>query len=228
MARDSMVFYRSFYESAKLLKKNDRALLYEAIVTYQFTGEIIQLPATVMVAWVLIKPQLDKNNERYENGKQGKSFGIRGGKPKNPNPIGVTEANPIGVTDDNPTDKIHVTPNVNVNVNDNVNDNVNVNDNENVNAKKNPTPKEKKQLFGTFGNVKLTDTEYHKLLSDYSESTISDYIERLSLYVEQKGDKYKSHYATILTWIRKDGETNKKEERCSNPFLQMLIDEGEI
>ena len=31
-----------------------------------------------------------------------------------------------------------------------------------------------------------------------------DYIERLSEYLASKGKKYKSHYATILSWSRKD------------------------
>lgn len=90
-----------------------------------------------------------------------------------------------------------------------------------------PTRKETKKVYGSFENVKLTDSEYSKLISDYPNIT-DDYIERVSTYIAQKGDKYKSHYATILTWIRRDGETaaSQPKQVCGNPFLQLLKDEG--
>ena len=61
-----------------------------------------------------------------------------------------------------------------------------------------------KKKFGEFQNVLLTDEEYHKL----EKSNLLPYIEKLSSYIASKGKKYKSHYATILTWSR--GE--KKQE----------------
>lgn len=57
-----------------------------------------------------------------------------------------------------------------------------------------------KEKYGEFNNVLLTDEEYHKL----EESNLLTYIEKLSSYIASKGKKYKSHYATILTWARKD------------------------
>ena len=60
--------------------------------------------------------------------------------------------------------------------------------------------KEKKK-YGEFQNVLLTDDEYAKL----EKSNLLSYIEKLSSYIASKGKKYKSHYATILTWAR--GET---------------------
>ena len=59
-----------------------------------------------------------------------------------------------------------------------------------------------KRKYGLFKNVELTDEEYQKLkdrFSDYEEK-----IENLSSYIASKGAKYKSHYATILNWSRKD------------------------
>lgn len=57
-----------------------------------------------------------------------------------------------------------------------------------------------KRIYGEFKNVKLTDDEYKKL----EEKNLLPYIERLSSYIASKGKKYKSHYATILNWSRKD------------------------
>lgn len=78
---------------------------------------------------------------------------------------------------------------------------------EKIYKKEKPT----KNKYGEFNNVKLTDEEYSKL-----EEAVNDrehYIEQLSIYLEQKGDKYKSHYATILNWYRRDvNEGNVKKE----------------
>lgn len=58
----------------------------------------------------------------------------------------------------------------------------------------------KYNIYGEFKNVKLTDDEYNKL----KEKELLPYIEKLSSYIASKGKKYKSHYATILTWSRKN------------------------
>lgn len=57
-----------------------------------------------------------------------------------------------------------------------------------------------KEKYGEFKNVLLTDEEYHKL----EKSNLLPYIEKLSSYIASKGKKYKSHYATILNWSRKE------------------------
>ena len=56
----------------------------------------------------------------------------------------------------------------------------------------------KYNIYGELQNVKLTDEEYLKI----KERNLLPYIEKLSSYIASKGKKYKSHYATILTWAR--------------------------
>ena len=53
-----------------------------------------------------------------------------------------------------------------------------------------------------FKNVHLSDIEKGKLIEQFGEDGFKDRVEKLSLYIESKGDKYKSHYATILNWER--------------------------
>ena len=60
-------------------------------------------------------------------------------------------------------------------------------------------------IYGEFKNVKLTDDEYKKL----EEKNLLPYIEKLSSYIASKGKRYKSHYATILTWSRKNNIEEK-------------------
>ncbi|WP_428259668.1 hypothetical protein [Gallibacter sp. Marseille-QA0791] len=58
--------------------------------------------------------------------------------------------------------------------------------------------------LGEFGNVYLTEEELEKLKERFPYDW-QVRIERLSEYVASKGKRYKSHYATILSWARKDG-----------------------
>ena len=57
--------------------------------------------------------------------------------------------------------------------------------------------------------VFLTEEEYKKLITELSESVTKEYIKDLSLYLQSTGKRYKSHYATILAWHRRDEKQGK-------------------
>lgn len=59
-----------------------------------------------------------------------------------------------------------------------------------------------KHKYGEYKNVLLTDDELEKLKTEYSD--YEELIERLSGYVASTGKAYKSHYATIRNWAKKD------------------------
>lgn len=63
--------------------------------------------------------------------------------------------------------------------------------------------------LGKFGNVLITEEELERLKERFPYDW-EDRVERLSEYMKSKGKRYKSHYATILTWARKDAD--KKPE----------------
>ena len=112
--RDSMIFYRSFYECLKELDAEIKAEVYDAIFSYGLDFENVEFKNIVARSmFTLIKPQLDANIRRFENGKI----------PKNKQTISKTEAN-----DKQKESKVLT----NVNVNDNVNKNENINNNNNV------------------------------------------------------------------------------------------------
>ena len=108
--RDSFIFYRSFFEATKTLTTEQAADLYYAICSYALDRKELDLEPVQKALFSLIKPQLDANHKRWENGKKGANSGKKGGRPKTPK---KPQRNP------------KETPNVNVNVN--VNDNVNEN-----------------------------------------------------------------------------------------------------
>lgn len=100
------------------------------------------------------------------------------------------------------------------NENDNENDNdVSYHDSlhESSNNAKKKSQKPVKHKYGEYKNVLLTDEELSKLKEEYSD--YEERIERLSSYVASTGKPYKSHYATIRNWARKDAEkqTTRKE-----------------
>lgn len=67
--------------------------------------------------------------------------------------------------------------------------------------------------------VFLTKNEYQKLTEQYSISVIKSKIEDLNNYIGSKGKKYKSHYHTILAWLRRDGVPIERKQ----PSLQEVV-----
>ena len=62
----------------------------------------------------------------------------------------------------------------------------------------------KKGVYGEFQNVLLDSAELSKLLDQLGGSKATEWIERLSSYKASTGKKYKSDFATIRNWVRKE------------------------
>ena len=79
--------------------------------------------------------------------------------------------------------------------------------------------REKKDTY--FEVVDLTKDEHDKLVEKYGQDGADERMENLSLYIQSKGDKYRSHYATILNWERRDNGKNRgnnqEERKYSKP-----------
>ena len=111
MERESFVFYRSFYEGIKELPRDIQGEVLTAIMEYGLNGVTTENQKQITKAmFALIKPQLDANNQRFENGK-------KGGRPKANCNQTETETKPK-----QNRNKTKHEPNVNVNVNVNDND----------------------------------------------------------------------------------------------------------
>lgn len=82
MERDSILFYRSFYEAIKGLPKDIQVEIYSAVMEYGLNGNLPEnLKPVAKGMFALMKPVIDNNNVRLENGKKGAEFGKRGGRP---------------------------------------------------------------------------------------------------------------------------------------------------
>jgi len=195
--RDSFIFYRSFFEAAEDLGPEEKCAMFDAICDYALNFVEPSLEGTPKMAFRLIKPQLDANIARFNNGQKGgrPSSKITKPKPKRnltktkPKPNhNLTETKPkpltaLGSTTDKP----------NVNVNDNVNGNDNPN--ENVNAIDHPSVDDIKEWM------------YHCGCRNISES------EKFWLYYESKGwmvgqVPMVNWKAAVLSWIRRIKDTD--------------------
>ena len=76
MEREGFVFYRSFYDAIKNMDDATCAACFRALCEYGLNG--VEMAADPISAAILTmaKPNVDKNNKKYENGKTG-------GRPKN-------------------------------------------------------------------------------------------------------------------------------------------------
>lgn len=119
--RDSFIFYRSYAEALRELTDKQRLHLLDAIIAYVLDNESITLNGVEKGMFALIRPQLDANNQRYENG-------CKGGAPKgNKN----AQRNNRKTTEKQPMFEICCLPDNNqitteIQPNENDNDNVNV------------------------------------------------------------------------------------------------------
>ena len=117
--RDSSIFYRSFYEAISELPEVNQLEVYKAVFEYTFNFKENELKGLSKTIFTLIKPQLDANNKKFTNGKNG------GRPPK----YKQDETKEEPKNNQNET-KSKANVNVNVNVNDNVTVNVNDTDND--------------------------------------------------------------------------------------------------
>jgi hypothetical protein len=70
--RDSFVFYRSFWDAIKKLNKTEQADCLTIIFNYVFYDILLSdIDGVEGTVFTLIKPLIDKNNNRYDNGKKG-------------------------------------------------------------------------------------------------------------------------------------------------------------
>lgn len=183
--RNSFVFYRSFNEAIAELSESDQIVLYRAIVDYGLDGQETVFDSSYLrMAWKLIKPQLDANWRRYENG-------CKGGTP-----VG-SRNNPSGRRGNQPRTNQELTKNKR-----------NDNDNENENKERTKVPKKdelslplKNTLTQKQGTMLKHKAEFKDELSQFADRYPKD---MLNDFYEYWTEPNKSHtkmlFETKQTW----------------------------
>ena len=209
MARDSFIFYRSFYEAISELPKENQADTYNAIMQYALNQEEIELAGIPKAIFSLVKPQLDANYKKYENGKQKKS---------------KTEAKQKQT-------KSKIGTNVNENVNDNENVNVNDNDNENVSDSCVDGLQEIIDFYNQ--NIGLITPHGIEVLADYAKEIPVDliiYAMEISVEANVRTIQYIKGILNnwskkgIKTLVEAKEENNKQKSQKETPDFSKLED----
>lgn len=204
--KDSVIFYKSFYEAIKNIPAEEQLKLYNAIFEYSFTDRMPNIEKGIAKAlFILMKPNIDSANSKYkasvENGK-------KGGRPKKEN-----------------QDKTKLKPNNNPNKtqekakqNLNVDEDVDVNDNVDVDVEN----KGDGCVDGSFESDSCVDEvvkfyeQHYGTISPYIYETLNDYrpdftddiiIYALKLGVEANAKNVKYVKAILNNWQKANVKT---------------------
>lgn len=192
--RDSSIFYRSFYEAIKSLPESNQLEVYNAIFEYSFNFVEVELTGLSNTIFTLIKPQLEANNKRYENGN----------KPKNKQNGSKTEAK-----EEQKISKVEA--NKNKNVNDNENKNKNINSNNNINDR---IETFKTKVF-TYSNIHSVDMLL-KFFNYWSELNKSGTKMRFELEKTWEIEK------RLTNWKSRENKFDKPAEKNETQIKSML------
>lgn len=199
--RDSVVFYRSFYEAVKELPPEEFKKSVSAIMEYGLNDLEPETSGIERTIYLLSKPQIDANNKRYQNG-------TKGGRP-------ITEQKPNNNQTETKPKPNHNQTETKAEPKEKVN--VNVKDKDKV--------KDKESVCTRF--VPPT----HQDVSDYCQEkgyTNVD-IERFIDFYESKGwmvgkNKMKDWRAAVRNWSRSQRQELTTKGNKFNNFNQRQYD----
>lgn len=222
-----IVIYLEHEQLIQCLDAQGKAELLDSLLEYAKTGIIPDIKTdTVKIVFLAMSAKINKDKEKYQKtcDRNKKIAGTRWqSKDTNDDKNSPDDTSEYeNVPDDTKsTSGIEIVPN-DTNEYENVpsdtkNANINKKENININNKKenyikekksSSPPKEEKKAYGEFEKVKLTDTEYDKLVQRLGKDGTANYITRLDGWLAE-GHTKKNCYATILNWARKDKDEGK-------------------
>lgn len=195
--RDSVVFYRSFYEAIKELGTPEEfRSCVEAIMEYGLNEIEPECSGTPKAIFIMAKAQIDANNKRYDNGR-------KGGRP-------VTKPQPTrnqALTNQKPNDNQTVTepePKEKENVKENDKVNANVKVKENIKEKENTYSSRFCELWDAYPRRKEKAKAYKcynaRLNDGYSEDELITAVKRYAKQCREQNteERYIKLPATFL------------------------------
>lgn len=205
-------------ETWSLLSDEEVGRLVRALLEYQRTGQHPVLPGNERFLFHTCKAQIDRDNEKYREtvssrsnaGKKGASSRWQGQAKDGKNSKchichdengkhGKDKEEDKDKDEEKEEDKDNITPHI--------------------------PPTEPKVQWAEY--VSMTNAEHQKLLDTHGPADTARLIEILDNYKGSSGKKYKSDYRAILSWvIDRLQEEKQKTTSSSNPFLEMLREEG--
>lgn len=226
--KKSFLLLLEYQDVIEALSNEDAGLLIKAIYKYEATGEVIELPPVVKIAFIPIKNKLDENRDKYEaKCELNRANGNKGGRPKN-----ETEENPKKPNGFSENQTVNLETEENPKKPDNEYDNdlndLNDFDNDSDNDLKPPispfedfSPKIQNKL-NEWMQYKKERKEVYKPTG--LKSFISQFKNKLAIYAEEDVieliDECMANNWRGIIWDKlADG---KKRVNSGNPFMDML------
>ena len=176
-------FYRSYYETSLLLQKDDKAEFLEAILHYQFTGELIEPKSTM--ALLAFRGQMHSLNKQVTGYKSGKNTYPNGNPTK-----GKYKGEYKGsYKEEQEQEKEQVQ----------------------VQEEEEEQEKEEVQVYRKFKHLSISVDEVEKLKSNgYTKIQIDEVLDKIENYSQNK--KYSSLYLTANNWLKKEKQEKAQEK----------------
>ena len=245
IVRESMVFYRSFYESVQTLPADVFKKCVCDILNYGLNGEEPKSDGMERAIFTLVKAQIDKNNQRWLNSKKnhGSVTKKQSETPENEEPEQNFEASEtVSKPETEPVLQQQKQPQVstkNENVFYPVPDEVLFSDippeMKDFNPYENGSLDEDyfghslpvneiKEAVGEYNNVFLSVNEKDKLIKILGLETYLESVEHLSKYIKRK-PQYSSacHYEDLRGWVQDAINKQKKSQvpKKDNPYFDL-------
>ncbi len=217
----AFIFYKDWEDIFDCFDDSEVGLLIRAVLAYARRGEKAFLPRGLDVAYVVMTNTIDRDNEKYVKKCLARSAAGKASAEKRKqqnaasNADGTAEKKKKKKGKDKlklPVDPSSASPEA-PEVSSNVGDGGDV-------------PAEPK-AYGEFKHVLLTDEQYNKLVEDFGEKKIAEYIRRVDEYIQQSGKSYRDFSLTIRKWIYDDAKLSKsggavKGENASLPDISKI------
>lgn len=220
--KKGFIMYADLLENIESLSMEQRGVLFTSVLCSQSEKELPEMDGAVKIAFSFIKKSIDIRTQKYnEIVEKRRESGRKGGRPpKEENQIKPNESkkNQIKPNESNTKAK---KPDIGERITDN---GKRITDNGDKQEREEKERVSLSHKYGEYKNVLLTDEELKKLKEEAPESYLEK-LEALSVYMKSTGKSYKSHYATIRAWIRKD---QKKEDQKKEGERVESEDKGRV
>lgn len=209
MARDSFVFYKSFYEAIEALPSETQMKIVKIICDFAFKGiEPTGLKGIEKAVFSLIKPVLESNNKRYVDGQ-------KGGRPKTNSKINkknhrLLNLKTSGYESAKPNVDVDVDVDVDVNEDEDVKEDVNENEKGTEKEKEGTNGKTTNDSFLNSPKTKTAETTNGK-----QQTTVPKGYQQLVDFL-QENYKYSESKAKLVANRVQSDKFNLTPEHCES------------
>ena len=242
----------SFYEAMQVLPDRERLQLYDGICAYTLEGILPEnLSPVAMSMFILMKPNIDSSAKKYSasvtNGKKGGRKAQNQNENQEEKPSENQSANQQQKPSENQSANQKDKPSENQSADQkekpsenhdydldlDLDSDLDLDYDSDSDSEKDflPTadeppvspPKKKgiKHKYGEYKNVLLSEEELERLQGELPDWR--NMIERLSEYIASSGKKYKSHYATLRSWHRREPKSSKPPQAYPEDDLSGIL-----